>query len=85
MKTLQAEGTTVISVTHDTEWAAELADRVGLFFDGDVSLSGPVREVFSQNAFYTTPACRIARGYYDDVMTCEEIAGLCLINKGGAS
>ncbi len=85
LKALQAEGTTVISVTHDTEWAAELADRVGLFFDGDVSLSGPVREVFSQNAFYTTPACRIARGYYDDVMTCEEIAELCLFNKGGAS
>lgn len=81
LKALQAEGTTILTVTHDTEWAAELADRVGLFFDGDVSLSGPVREVFSQNAFYTTPACRIARGYYDDVMTCEEIAALCVANK----
>ncbi|MBR5666529.1 MAG: ABC transporter ATP-binding protein [Lachnospiraceae bacterium] len=83
LKALQAEGTTLLTVTHDTEWAAELADRVGLFFDGDVSLSGPVREVFSQNAFYTTPACRIARGCYDDVMTCEEIAELCAANRRG--
>lgn len=85
LKVLQEEGTTILSVTHDTEWAADLADRVGLFFDGNISLSGPVREVFSQNAFYTTPACRIARGFFDNVMTCEEIAELCKAQKGGAS
>ena len=80
LRTLTEEGTTILTVTHDAEFAAECADRAGLFFDGTVAVSGPVREVFSQNAFYTTAACRIARGYYDNPITCEELAGLCIRN-----
>ena len=80
LRTLTEEGTTILTVTHDAEFAAECADRAGLFFDGTVAVSGPVREVFSQNAFYTTAACRIARGYYDNPITCEELASLCIRN-----
>lgn len=82
IKGIQADGTTLLTVTHDTEWAALCADRIGLFFDGDVSVSGKTREVLSANAFYTTPACRIARGFLNNVITCEEIAELCLGNGG---
>lgn len=80
LRNLQAEGTTILTVTHDAEFAAECADRAGLFFDGSVAVSGTVREVFSNNAFYTTAACRIARGYYDNPITCEEVAQLCRRN-----
>lgn len=80
LRNLQAEGTTILTVTHDAEFAAECADRAGLFFDGSVAVSGMVREVFSNNAFYTTAACRIARGYYDNPITCEEVAQLCRRN-----
>lgn len=80
LNAVKAEGTTILTVTHDAEFAAECADRAGLFFDGDVAVSGTVREVFTNNAFYTTAACRIARGYYDNPVTCEEVAGLCLGN-----
>ena len=80
LRSLKEEGTTILTVTHDAEFAAECADRAGLFFDGTVAVSGPVREVFSKNAFYTTAACRIARGYYDNPITCEELAGLCIRN-----
>ncbi|MBO4324317.1 MAG: ATP-binding cassette domain-containing protein [Lachnospiraceae bacterium] len=80
LKAVQAAGTTILTVTHDAEFAAECADRAGLFFDGAVAVSGPVRDVFSANAFYTTAACRIARGYYGNPITVSEIAELCLKN-----
>lgn len=80
LKDIQAAGTTILTVTHDAEFAAECADRAGLFFDGAVAVSGPVRDVFSANAFYTTAACRIARGYYGNPITVSEIAELCQKN-----
>ncbi|MBR7070898.1 MAG: ATP-binding cassette domain-containing protein [Clostridia bacterium] len=85
IKALKATGITVITVTHDIEFVAENADRCGLFFDGDMISVDTPTEFFDRNTFYTTAANRIARGYYQKAVTCEDVVMLCKQNsKDGA-
>ena len=75
---LRAEGMTVLSVTHDAEWAAAHADRCGLLFDGEIISEDVPAGFFADNAFYTTAANRIARGILDGVTVVDDIVRRCL-------
>lgn len=68
-----AAGMTVVTVTHDVEFAAAYADRCGLMFAGSLACEGAVRDFFAGNAFYTTAAARIASGILDGVLLCEDV------------
>ena len=74
---LKAEGITIITVTHDVEFAAANADRCGMFFDGELTSVDTPTEFFSENSFYTTAANRISRGYFKNAILCEQVAELC--------
>lgn len=80
-KSLAKSGTTVVTVTHDTEFAASCADRCALFFRGGIVSCAPPAEFFSENSFYTTAACRIGRGFYDRAVTVDRLVGLCRLNE----
>lgn len=80
IKRLKADGITVVTVTHDAEFAAMCADRCALFFRGNIVSSGVPSEFFSQNRFYTTAASRMTSGYYVGAVTVETAAELCLKN-----
>lgn len=87
LEELKASGITIITVTHDIEFAASVADRCGLFFDGELVSTAIPSEFFSENHFYTTAANRISRGYFKNAVLCEEVAELCRQNgkkAGGA-
>ncbi len=71
---------TVITVTHDVEFAAATADRCGLMFDGELTSVDTPRAFFAENHFYTTAAHRMSRGYYDGAVLCEQVARLCRLN-----
>ncbi|MDD7246318.1 MAG: energy-coupling factor transporter ATPase [Eubacteriales bacterium] len=74
---LKAQGITIVMVTHDIEFAAEHADRCGMFFDGQmVSIANPV-DFFSTNSYYTTAASRISRGLYKNAVTVDMVTELC--------
>ena len=74
---LKKQGMTIVIVTHDVEFAAEHADRCGMFFDGQiVSLCNPV-DFFSSNNYYTTAASRISRGQYKNSVTVDMVVELC--------
>lgn len=78
---LQAQGVTILTVTHDIEFAAYHADRCGFLSCGAlVSADIPAR-FFSENAFYTTAASRISRGFYAQTVTVEQIAQLAAQQK----
>lgn len=80
LKQLKNDGITIITVTHDLEFAAANADRCGMFFNGElVSIDTPIH-FFSENSFYTTAANRISRGYFKNAVLCEQVARLCQIN-----
>lgn len=82
LQDLKKQGTAILIVTHDVEFAAKCADRCALFFRGTlVSEDAPTR-FFDENSFYTTSANRIARGWYDGVATIEDAVELCRRNGG---
>ncbi len=74
LKKLQEHGITILMISHDVEFVAEYADRVGLFFQGNVVTSRPASEFFAGNSFYTTAANRMARHYFPDAVTGKEVA-----------
>ncbi|MBR1832503.1 MAG: energy-coupling factor ABC transporter ATP-binding protein [Ruminiclostridium sp.] len=80
LKQLTANGMTIVTVTHDVEFAAECADRCALFFRGEIVSAAPPDEFFSENSFYTTAASRITRGHFRNAVTAGKAAELCLLN-----
>lgn len=74
---LKKNGVTILMVSHDLEFCAEVADRCALFFDGAITSSGTPREFFAEKYFYTTSANRMARDYLPDAITAEDIILAC--------
>ena len=74
---LKQDGITVISVTHDVEFAAAVSDRCALLFDGAILAAGSPGDFFAGNHFYTTAAARIARDRFENAVTVEEVVDLC--------
>lgn len=81
LRALRTEGRTILLVTHDVEFAAAVADRCALFFDGEIIADGAPNEFFSGNHFYTTAASRIARTLLPNAVLCEEVVALCREEK----
>ena len=80
LKQLKQQGITIIMVTHDVEFAAEVSDRCGLFFDHEITSLDVPEEFFCNNNYYTTAANRISRKVFDNTITCEEVIALCRQN-----
>lgn len=78
---LKAKGVTVLMVSHDVEFCAKYADRVGMFFDGNVITTNTPNRFFSQNSFYTTAANRMSRHVFENAITNEDVIKLCRMNR----
>lgn len=73
LKSLTANGVSIVLVSHDIEFCAEFADRCVMFFDGRITAEGSSREVLIDNSFYTTAANRISRGIIESTLTVPEL------------
>lgn len=80
IKSLKENGCTVIMISHDVEFCAKFSDACAMLFDGDISACAPAKEFFIKNRFYTTAACRMAKGIIDGAVTDEDI-NLCINNQ----
>lgn len=69
---LQAEGTAVLLVTHDVEFAAEFARDVILMAEGTIIDTGSKYEVLTHSAFYSPQVNKLFRNIKDDVITLDE-------------
>jgi energy-coupling factor transport system ATP-binding protein len=74
---MQAEGLTIVMVSHDLEFCAAYADRCALFFDGSIVTENIPREFFSGNSFYTTAANRMSRHIFDGAITVDDVVARC--------
>lgn len=70
---LKNSGKTILLVSHDTEFCAEVADRCALLFDGSILACAPPHRFFSANRFYTTAASRMAREILPRAVTVRDI------------
>jgi len=59
---LATRGAAVVVATHDTEFAAELAERVVLMGQGEVIADGPVEDVLAGGWHYSTETARVLGG-----------------------
>lgn len=74
---LNAQGVTILMVSHDVPFCAEFAHKCGLYFDGSIVAQGTPRAFFSGNSFYTTPANRMARHLVPQAVTVQDIISVC--------
>ncbi|OJG74487.1 hypothetical protein RV12_GL002544 [Enterococcus quebecensis] len=84
LKKLSLEGKTILVVTHDLDFSAELSDRCGLFFQNDVLTTGIPNEFFSHQTFYTTAASRISRETFSELVTTDQVIAAYIEAKGVA-
>ena len=73
LKKLQQHGITIFMISHDVEFVAEYADRVGLFFEGNIVTNKETREFFAGNSFYTTAANRMARQFFPEAVIGRDV------------
>ncbi len=76
LKKLQKSGVTIVMVSHDIEFCAKYADRLGMFFDGHIVSEDKPRAFFSGKSFYTTAANRMARAIRQDAVLDEDIIAM---------
>lgn len=76
LRRLSEGGVTVLIVTHDTEFAAEISGRCAMLFDGKVISPSCPQRFFGKNNFYTTSASRISRGIFENTVTAEQVIAL---------
>ena len=82
LRSLLADGMTVLTVTHDVEFAAENADICALFFDGEIISEDTPERFFAENSFYTTAANRMARGLWRYAVTTGGVVARCERERG---
>lgn len=81
LKQLKTEGKTIVLVTHDVEFAAVVADRCAMFFDGKITTVSQKRDFFVKNAYYTTAARRLTAGVLKDAVTTDEAVRLLCLTR----
>ena len=81
---LKSQGITILMVSHDVEFCAKYADRVSMFFDGQVLTTDTPQKFFGSNSFYTTAANRMSRHIFVNAVTADNVVELYFRNKGGA-
>ncbi len=74
VKAFSYSGAAVICVTHDSEFAASIADSVVLMFGGVCGEKVSPLEFFVGNSFYTTAAARIAKGHSETIFRSEQLS-----------
>lgn len=80
IKKLKEKGKTVITVTHDTDFAYKIADSVALLFNGEIITKQAPNEFFKNNSYFTTSARRLTKGLFENTVSDSEIVELCLKN-----
>lgn len=83
LQEIKSDGVTIITVTHDVEFASIVADRCGIFFDGEVLSSLVPQEFFSKNNFYTTASSRISRDKFANAVTVDDVVSLIKEEQNG--
>lgn len=77
LQKLNAEGVTIVMVSHDVEFCAKYAEVCAMFFDGSIITTNEAKKFFAGNSFYTTAANRMARHVWSEGVTIEGVIDLC--------
>lgn len=73
LKDLADSGMSILLISHDVEFCAELSCRCLMLFDGKIVFDGPGAALFADNRFYTTAAARMLRGILPGAVTRADV------------
>ena len=73
LRRLTGQGTAVVSVSHDLEFAASFSDRCVMLFHGRIVSDDEPRRFFSANGIYTTAVCRLTHGLLRHTVTVPDV------------
>ena len=74
MQQLRNEGTSIITVTHDLDFAAEVASHCTMLFQGKLTSILPMRQFFTSNEYYTTSTRRITASISNTITADEAVS-----------
>lgn len=69
----KGKGKSFLCITHDMQFAAAIADRVGMFFDGKVLALDAADKFFANNSVYTSESSLLTRGTQSGLYTPQKI------------
>ncbi len=72
LQEINQQGTAVMMVTHDVDFAAEYAQDICLMFDGGVIERGSKYEVLQHSTFYSPQIGKLFNNIADDAITVDE-------------
>ncbi len=72
LEEMEREGTALLAVTHDVEFAAAVSKRASILGSGRLVAEGPTRDVLRGSLFFSPQVSRLFRGYDDGISTEEE-------------
>ena len=75
LRALREQGKTILFVSHDLNFAARVADRASLLFDGRIVVTEDSHAFFTENIFYTTDVARVTRGLLPGLVNLEDLHG----------
>ena len=73
LKSLSEKGITILLVTHDLDFSAEVSSACAMLFNGTLSKRLEPHEFYCGKRFYTTSANKISRGIKDSIITTDEL------------
>lgn len=79
LKKLNMQGTTIILITHDVDFAALFCRRFVLLFNGSIAADGTKKEVLSGGIFYTTSINKLLKEKSSNIFTLEEALRTCVL------
>nr|WP_027309012.1 energy-coupling factor transporter ATPase [Caloramator sp. ALD01] len=71
LKSLADEGVSIILITHDIEFAAEVCDKFILMFNGEIAEMGD-RKILEDCIFYTTETNKLIREFKEGIFTYKQ-------------
>ncbi|MEW6623339.1 MAG: energy-coupling factor transporter ATPase [Bacillota bacterium] len=72
LKVLRNQGTSILMITHDVEFAADISDRVIIMSDGEIVADGDKRVVLANSLYYAPQINRLFKGTNDRVLNIAE-------------
>lgn len=72
LEEMEKEGSAILAVTHDVEFAAAVSGRAAILGNGRLVAEGPTREVLGGSLFFSPQVSRLFRGFDDGISTEEE-------------
>ncbi|WP_050607681.1 ABC transporter ATP-binding protein [Clostridium niameyense] len=73
LREINQEGTTIILVTHDMNFVANISNKVMVMFNGEVTALDSKDKVLKEGIFYTTSINKLFRNIDENIFTLEDL------------